>query len=104
MDWSHLISSILILVVSSIPLYLAVNLLGGRASLLKVILVNLAIGFLDGLITSKFGFLATIISFVILLALYKIMFDLGWIRAFFAWILQAALAILLTVLVHRYIL
>ena len=103
MDWIHLITSILILVVSSIPLYLAVNLLGGKASLLKVIIINLAIGFLDGLITNKFGLFASVISFVVLLAIYKIMFDLGWIRAFFAWILQAVIAILLTVLVSRYI-
>lgn len=101
--WNLLIY-IVILVVSTIPLLMAVKFLGGRASILKIILVNLGAAviivllrsFLTGLV---WGFLVPIIVFIALLVIYNIIFELGWVKAFFAWILQFVFAWLLIRLV-----
>jgi len=85
----------IIIVLSAVPLYLAVKFLGGRATILKVIIVNIiagiavpAVKFLVGLYLVGKGTYAGIIAFLFMLLVYKIFFRLGWIRAFLAWILQ----------------
>ncbi len=84
-----LLGIILISIISALPLYFAVKFLGGKATILKVILVNIAVGLL--------GFLLNIpiIGFILLLLIYKEMFELSWFRAFLAWILQFVVAVIL---------
>ena len=101
--WNILIY-IVILAVSTIPLLIAVKILGGRASILRVILVNVGVAiilavlkqFLTGVLWS---FIVPIVLFIILLIIYSTMFELGWIKAVFAWILQFVVAWLLVRLV-----
>lgn len=86
---------LIILIISAIPLNIAVKLLGGDSSILKVIVVNLAVGFAALLLNSFFGVLGGLISFIAMLFIYKVAFDLGLIRAFLAWILQAIVVVVL---------
>ena len=37
---------------------------------------------------------ATIVTMIVLLAVYMVIFDLGFIRAFFAWVIQFVIAFL----------
>ncbi len=91
MSLTSIIILIVVLVVSAIPLNLAVKILGGRSSILKVILVNFIVGLIGAYLNSTLGWLAGIVSFIAMLFIYKIIFGLGWIRAFLAWILQAVI-------------
>ena len=82
---------VVVLVVSAIPLNIAVKLLGGRSSLLKVVAINLLMGLVNGFLDAKLRIYSGIASFIILLLLYRFMFDIGWIRAILAWVLQFVL-------------
>ena len=92
----------MIIVLSALPLYLAVKFLGGKATILKVILVNIlagiavpAVKFFVGLYLVGKGIYGGIVAFLFLLFIYKIFFRLGWIRAFLAWILQFVVIVIL---------
>lgn len=91
----ELIVTIAAFVIAAIPLHFAVSLLGGNSSILKVILVNVLVGFLTNMIYDRFETFAIVILFLVVLLVYKIMFELGWLRAFFAWLLQGAIVVVL---------
>lgn len=75
--------------ISAIPLYLALHIVGSRsAGLLKVILVNILAALIISAIYSYFGAWAGLVGFIAVLYIYKEMFDIGWISAFLAWVLQ----------------
>lgn len=89
-----------ILVISAIPLNLAVKLLGGKSSIVKVLLVYLMVS-LFIMLSEYFigkGFLASIVVFIGMLFFYKHMFKMGWLRSFLAWIAQFVIIALLGVL------
>ena len=105
MDWMHILITVCIWLIGAIPLYIALHLLGGRGSLLKVVLVNLGIGFIDSFIEAKFnmGWIIKGISFLVLLLIYKLMFDLGWLRAILVWALQFVFTVVMLFLAYRYV-
>jgi hypothetical protein len=84
----------LAILISSLPLYLAVIILGGRASILKVFLTNLLVAFVAVAGVEMFGFGALAIVLISVI-IYMVMFRLGVIRAAFAWVLQYIVAALL---------
>ncbi|MFC1705003.1 hypothetical protein ACFLZ6_01595 [Nanoarchaeota archaeon] len=77
-----------LIVISALPLYIAVKLLGGKASIIKVFIVNIIVGILVPIVNSFINWFGGLIAFIVLLFIYKKMFDLGWFRAFVAWVLQ----------------
>jgi len=80
---------LIILVISSIPLYVAVRLLGGKTSLFKVIMVNIVAGIVISALKAAYSsFIWSILVFLTLLYIYKEMFRIGWLRSFFAWLMQ----------------
>lgn len=87
-----LIGIFLVIVISSLPLYFAVKALGGKAGILKVFLVNVIVAVLIPIFIAWLGFnggmAATVLSFIAMLLMYVIFFDLGFIKAFLAWLLQ----------------
>ena len=84
----------LAILLSSLPLYLSVAILGGRASILKVFFTNILVAIIAVFAFDAFGFGAlAIVLFSVLL--YMLMFRLGIIRALFAWLLQYIIAGLL---------
>ena len=83
-----LVGMLIILFISALPLYFAVKYMGGEASILKVLLANLIVGVI-------YFFVPSLIAFVLLLFVYKAMFELSWSGALGAWILQIIIAIIL---------
>ncbi|MFH1840103.1 MAG: hypothetical protein ABH849_03065 [Nanoarchaeota archaeon] len=97
------------LIISAIPLFIAIKFLGGKVSLVKVIVINLLAGiisiliilFLIPLLSSLSGWLLTIIPYIpyiILILIYSVFFQLGIIKATIAWILQAIILYILNLL------
>lgn len=89
---------LLIIILSAIPLNIAVKLLGGKSSIVKVIFANIIVAVLGYLIQSQIGVFAGLLTFIIMLFVYKIMFDMGWIRSFLAWLLQYVLILIFFVI------
>jgi hypothetical protein len=88
---------IIAIIISALPLYFAVNLLGGDATILNVLITNIIVALTIGIITLFFSLNGLFILLLVIL-IYKFMFDLGIIKAFFAWILQYIIAFLLVIL------
>jgi hypothetical protein len=78
---------LLVVIISSLPLYLAVKLLGGKASILSTFLVMLGTGFISILINLVFPIYGTIIAWLVLIWVFHDVFRLGWLRSIFAWII-----------------
>ena len=89
----------IIILFSSIPLYLAARLLGGRTGIIKVIFVNFIAGIIIPLIKEKISFLGGIIAFIVLLLIYKVLFRVGWIRALLIWIVQFIIIALIALVI-----
>lgn len=87
-----IVALIFILIISALPLYFAVKILGGDASVFKVLFVNLVVGIIGIVVNSH------LIVFLMLIFVYKMMFRLSWIAAFLAWILQFVIALVLVAL------
>jgi len=90
---------ILLLVISALPLYLAVKILGGKASILKTIVVNILVGAVVWVINYLLNAWASIVAFILVIWIYREMFRLKWIKAFLAWILQFIIMAVLVFLV-----
>ncbi|MAE13036.1 hypothetical protein CMO92_00585 [Candidatus Woesearchaeota archaeon] len=88
----------LILFISALPLYLAVTLLGGKATIIKVLIVEfittIALIILQ-FILPKWGF---IVGFLLLLYIYREMFRLKWWKTILAWLLKGVIVFLLILL------
>jgi hypothetical protein len=89
-----ILAIILAIIISSLPLYLAVKFLGGDATIVKVFLTNILVAVLSSALTYFFG-LSTLYLLIIIVILYMFIFDLGIIRAFVVWFLQYVIAVLL---------
>ncbi|MFP4524621.1 MAG: hypothetical protein ACLFO2_04915 [Candidatus Woesearchaeota archaeon] len=96
-----LLATLALFIISAIPLWIAVQMLGGRGSVFRVIGVNLLVGLVAFAVRAVFDTWAGLIVFILMIWIYKDFFSLGWIRALLAWLLQfvfAALLILLAVI------
>ena len=90
----ELLIIILAFIISALPLYMAVKLLGGKTSIFKTILVNLAISVVVGIIYLLLPY-ASLIAFIAILWIYREMFRLRWFKAFLAWVIQITLTFVL---------
>jgi hypothetical protein len=88
MDFSTFLIWALILIASAIPLNLAVKMLGGKSSILKVIAANVIVGLIAIYLQANVGWYAGLLTFILMLFVYKILFAIGWLRALVAWLLQ----------------
>lgn len=86
-----IVAIVIILIISALPLYFAVKMLGGDATIFKVIMVNVAVGIIGAVLD------APLIAFLLLLFVYKSLFNLSWFGALGAWLLQFVVAGLLIV-------
>lgn len=89
---------VLILIISALPLHFAVKLLGGHSTIIKVLFVNLLVGIVLAVLNFLFGYVAGIIGFIAMILIYMNMFDLGFLRALLAWLLQAVIAAIIGIL------
>ena len=95
LDLSFAITLLIVFILTTLPLHLAVNLLGGRTSFLKTFLVILASAIIVIAITAFFPW-GGIIAFIVLIWIYSEMFHIGILRAFFVWIMQFVIIFILT--------
>lgn len=96
-----LIWKILYFAASSVPLYFALRLLRAKkAGFIKVVLVTILASIIVSAILSSSGWLAGSLAFLAVLFVYKEMFELGWLSAFLAWLLNLVLmAVMLGIIV-----
>jgi len=90
----NLVYLAIVLVISSLPLYLAVKFMGGKSSVIRVIFVN----FIMAAIVVYLGIQRELVflgiaAFLSTLIVYKIIFRLSLFRALLAWVLQYIIAI-----------
>ncbi len=86
-----ILAVVVIIIISALPLYFAVKFLGGKATIFKVLMVNLIVGIVGAVLD------VPVVGFVLLLFVYKEVFKLSWFSAFFAWILQFVVALALVI-------
>ncbi|HII72380.1 TPA: hypothetical protein HA265_06515 [Candidatus Woesearchaeota archaeon] len=88
----------LIFLVPILPLYILVRVFGGEASILRVIGVKVAGLILSVVLGMLLGGIAGIASFIIMLFVYKAVFQIGFGKALLIWVLDLVLmAVLLIV-------
>ena len=92
--WTVLIT-LLIIIISALPLHLAVVFLGGRSSILKAFLVMLVVGVLSAVIVAIFPF-GVLIAWIFMIWIFHEMFRLKWIKAVIAWVLWLVFIFLMT--------
>ena len=85
------------IIISALPLYFAVKMLGGDVSILKVFITNILVGFASAFLVSSFGF-GSLFVLLIVIVLYSVIFKMGLIRSFLAWLIQYVVAALLVFL------
>jgi hypothetical protein len=88
MSMFRILLTILIFLISAIPLNIAVKFLGGKTNLIKTALISLIAGIVVGFIQDKFRVYGSIIAFIILIWIYHESFRLKWLKAIIAWLLQ----------------
>jgi hypothetical protein len=85
---------ILVWVATSLPLFFAAKMMGGDASLFKVFLTNTLITLASLAAAWFFGF-GGLFVFLLSIPIYMLMFQLGFLKAIFALLIQYILAIIL---------
>ena len=85
----------LLLLLSSLPLYFAVTLIGGKAGVLKILFMNFLMVIVYLGLNLFLNFFVGLASFIILLFMYKYFFEIGFLRALAAWFLQGVIALVL---------
>src|SRR3989339_1462294 len=85
---AHTLLVIIALILSALPLYFAVKLVGGEAGIVKVILIGLLLSLASFGAANFIGNFAGIFMLIITLFIYQIAFKISLIKAFIAWIMQ----------------
>jgi len=89
---------VLLIILSSLPLYLAVKLLGGKTTIMRVFLTNIVVAVIISVLASILG-LGWVWLLILTVLLYSYIFSMGIIRAFIAWLLQYVFALVLFILI-----
>lgn len=85
---AHTLLVIIALIISALPLYFAVKLVGGEAGIVKIILISLLLSFASFGAARFIGIFAGIFILIATLFVYKLAFKISFLKAFIAWILQ----------------
>ena len=86
-------------VIASLPLHFAVSVLGGRTTLFKTMFTITITGLVISAINYKFQIWGGLIALIVSLWIYKEVFELGWIKAILAWILQFIFVIIIAFII-----
>ena len=86
---------LIIFALSSIPLFLSVKALKGKTTFGEVILVNIIAAVIIAVV-NHFAFIwGGILAFILILLVYKAVFEFGWGKALLAWFLQFVIVAIL---------
>jgi len=100
MDIIGLIVWVILLLISAIPLHLAVWILGGKSSVLKALFVNLIIGLLTAVLFAVLGVFGKIVAILVLILtiwIYREAFRLKWWKALVVWLIQMVIFWLMSI-------
>ncbi|MDA3855322.1 MAG: hypothetical protein PF569_03625 [Candidatus Woesearchaeota archaeon] len=86
----------LLIVISSLPLYLAAKTFGGKTTILKTFFVMILVSILTIFAQAIFRIYGTIIAFILVLIVFKELFHLSLGKAFLVWIFWLIFVILFT--------
>jgi hypothetical protein len=86
-----------ILLVFSLPLHFFVKILGGKTTVLKTLVTLILAGIVVTAIHIFFTRWAGIIAFIAVLWLYREIFRLKWLKAFFVWFLSGLVLIIVQI-------
>ena len=108
MDIISLISAnallvIIVLILSALPLYLAVNFVGGEAGKVKILLISLVLSFASLGATRFIGMFAGLFMLIGTLIMYKLAFKISLMKAFLVWALQYVFVFIAVVIVMFFI-
>ena len=90
---------LIIFAISSIPLYLAVKALKGKTTFAEVIMVNLIAAIIISILNTFLSIWGGIIPFILVIFIYKVVFELSWWKSLLAWFLQFVIVIILLFIV-----
>jgi|TARA_B100002003_G_C13885651_1_gene432134 hypothetical protein len=90
---------IIVLIISALPLYLAVNFVGGEAGKVKILLISLVLSFASLGATRFIGLVAGLVMLIGTLVVYKLAFKISLLKAFMVWVLQYVFVFIAVVLV-----
>lgn len=93
MSWIFVLVITIIFLIASIPLNFSAKIMGGHSTIVKSALTNLLAGFFTGIIYFFFSRYAALIAFIATLFIYKVMFSIGWIKAFLVWVLEGIIIV-----------
>ncbi len=95
-EWLYLLLiPLAVFLLSALPLYFSVKVMGGKTGLLKIIIVNIIVALVAFAIKMQFDTWGGVIAFILMILIYKYMFKIGWIRAILVWLLQFVFAVII---------
>ncbi|MCA9460192.1 MAG: hypothetical protein KC589_08745 [Nanoarchaeota archaeon] len=82
-----LLSILLVVIISALPLHLAVSVLGGRSNVFKAFMVMILVAISTIIIQFFLPIWGVFISWLVLIWIFHEVFRLKWFKAVIAWIL-----------------
>ena len=95
-----IIGILIVFIISALPLYFAVKFFGGKTGILKVIITNILVAGVIIMIRFLFDSWSGLLGFIMMIWIYKELFELGLIKALLAWLLQFIFAALIALLLN----
>ncbi len=84
----------IVLLVSSLPLYLAVKMMGGDAYLIETMIINVLAGGMPAIVALFVSNWIGVISFAIIIVVYTFFFRLTVMQAILTWFIQYLLIVI----------
>lgn len=101
LSFYSLLNLFLVLIFSTIPLYLSTIILGGRTTFIKALYVMVGTAIIATIISYFLPFGAFIALFI-LIWLYHEFFFIGWTRSIILWLFQIVFIILISIILSMY--
>ncbi len=93
-----ILTMVLLIILSSLPLYMAVKFLGGKATIMKVFFTNIIVALILAVLTYLFS-MGWIWILLVTVLFYSYIFSMGIFKSLIAWVLQYIFAAVLFVIV-----
>jgi hypothetical protein len=93
---ANILILLVIIIISSLPLYFAVSFLGGRTSILRTFIVMLIVAGTSIIIQLFLPIWGVLVSWIVMIWIFHEFFRLKWLKAIFAWILWIVFIFILT--------
>ena len=89
---------LLVIIISALPLHLAAKAVGGKSSILKSFLIMILVGIASVLLNLILPAFGTILTWIILIIIFKEAYNISWLKSILVWLLWIAFVIILGIL------